>query len=87
MPKCICGQKFNFPGKGEHAYNWEQLFCSQECWRKSPEYKIRKTKFYKLYRSLHESQKEFLQNEIQGMPLDYTDEVYYWLEELKQLYG
>jgi hypothetical protein len=82
--KCRCGQKINFQSRDEHSYNWEQLYCSKECWKNSPEYRIRKSRFIKLYKSLNDVQKTLAIENAFGMPIDYMDEIYYWLEELNE---
>jgi hypothetical protein len=84
MPICSCKQNFNPPcSRDIHNYNWESRYCCRECWRASIEYRFTKTRFMKLYKSLNDLQKAAMIERAGGMSLDYLDEIYYWLDELR----
>ena len=84
MPICSCKKVFEVP-KEKYIYNWEYRYCCEECWRNSIEYRFRKNTFMKIFNSLSPTYiQHFIEEELKGMPLDYTDEVYAWAEEYLQ---
>lgn len=56
--KCICGKEFHACSSCGLTYNWEYKFCSEECWKRSEEYKTDHDRFIEFHNSLSSKQKE-----------------------------
>ena len=44
----FCGKEFHSCSACNHIYQWEEDYCSEDCWRKSPTYEWNKNQILKM---------------------------------------
>jgi len=88
--KCIicktCTKPFRITGEIDYYIDDILLrgYCSEECFKKSGEYKKEKEDFLKFYKSLNTEQQEYLVDRLSLYSGWWDLQKDFWLKELKQ---